>query len=116
MYKQKKNRKFGRETKQRSALMSSLANALITHGRITTSEAKAKSLRIYVEKLITRTKKPGLSTVRILNKNLNKASTAKIIKEIGPRFSDRRGGYIRISKLPPRLSDGAKMAVVEIIS
>lgn len=116
MYKRKKNRKFGRETKQRSALMQSLADALITHGRITTTQAKAKSLKTYVEKLVTKGKKNNLGTRRHILRSLGRNSTTKIIKEISPKFSTRNGGYVRVSKLPSRISDGAKMAVIEFIS
>lgn len=115
MHKRKKNRKFGRETKQRMALMRSLANALISHGRITTTEAKAKSLKIHVEKLVTRSKNPDLSTVRQLEKHLDKKSVIKLTKELAQKFSDRRGGYLRIMKLPPRTSDGARMAAIEFV-
>lgn len=112
----KKNRKFGRETKPRSALLRALAVALIEHGRITTTAAKAKSLRVYVEKLITSGKTATLANTRQLAAVLDPVSAAKLTKTIGPKFADRPGGYIRIRKLPPRSSDGAKLAIIELLS
>ncbi len=116
MDKRNKQRKFGRETKPRAALMKALATALISHGRMTTTEAKAKSLRPYVEKLVTRGKKNDMASVRELRKTLNAGAVTKLIKELGPRFMTRPGGYTRIIKLPQRISDGARMAVIEFVS
>lgn len=112
----KSKRKFGRETKQRKALMRSLAVALIGNSRITTTEAKAKSLRPYVEKLITKSKSPSLATTKLLSSRLPKTSVSKLLKELGPKFADRKGGFTRILLLPQRMSDGAKMAIIEFIS
>lgn len=111
----KSKRKFGRETKQRKALMRSLAVALIAHNRITTTQAKAKELRPYVEKLITKSKAPSLSTTKLLSSRMPKTSVDKLLKELGPRFAERKGGYIRIRLLPQRMSDGAKMAIIEFV-
>lgn len=111
----RKIRKFGRENDQRRALMRGLANALITHGRIQTTEAKAKSLRPYIEKLITKSKAQNLAARRSLVATVGVQSAAKLIKEIGPRFIERPGGYTRIRRLLPRVSDGAKMAVIEFV-
>lgn len=111
----KKNRKFSRETKQRSALMRSLANALISHGRIVTSEAKAKSLKVYVEKLITKSKRIDLTNKRLLTSEIGPKSADKLIKEIGPRFKDRHGGYTKVIKITPRISDSARMSIIEFL-
>jgi large subunit ribosomal protein L17 len=108
-------RKFGRETKQRKALMVSLAVALIDHDRITTTQAKAKELRPYIEKLVTKSKNVNVGVTRDLASSLPKMSVTKLTKEIGPRYADRKGGYTRIRAIPARLSDGAKMAIIEFI-
>ncbi|MEK7506731.1 MAG: 50S ribosomal protein L17 [Patescibacteria group bacterium] len=113
---QKKIRKFGRETKQRKALMRSLAVALIEKNRITTTEAKAKSLKTYFEKLVTKGKRDGLAAFRQLTSELNYQSAVKLTKETALRFQNRRGGYVRIRKLASRISDGAKMAIIELIT
>lgn len=112
----KSKRKFGRETKQRKSLMRGLVVALIDNNRITTTEAKAKSLRPYIEKLVTKGKRPSLATIKLLTSRLPKASVSKLLKDIAPKFSDRKGGYTRIRLLPQRMSDGAKMALIEFIS
>jgi len=116
----KKNRKFGRTTKPRKALLRSLANALMAKGKIQTTEAKAKSLRPYIEKLLTIGKKAisagrTLTTVRLLNSEIGPKATQKLMKEILPKVSANHGGYTRIIKLTPRVSDGAKMAIIELI-
>ncbi len=112
----KKNRKFGRETKQRKELMRDFAEALIIRGKITTSQAKAKSLRPYIEKIITKSKTNNIATVRFLASNFGKTSVKKLLQEIGPKFAGRNGGYTRIIGLPRRPSDGAKMAIIELVS
>lgn len=111
----KKNRKFGRETKQRRALIKSLAEALIVRERITTTQAKAKSLRVFSEKLVTMGKKGDLAAIRRARAQLNKEAADKLIKDIAPRFAQRAGGYTRIRNLAPRISDGAKMAIIEFV-
>ena len=111
----RKNRKFGRETKQRNALMRDLARALILNGKITTTEAKAKSLKTFADKLVTLGKKGDLPARRTLAARAGQEVAKKLISEIGPRFRERSGGYTRIIKMPPRVSDGAAMAVIEII-
>lgn len=111
----KKNRKFGRETKQRKELMRDLAEALIANGKITTSQAKAKSLRPYIEKVITKSKVNNVASVRFLASSFNKTLVKKLLQEIGPKFAGRSGGYTRIIGLPRRSSDGAKMAIIEFV-
>jgi large subunit ribosomal protein L17 len=111
----KKGKKFGRETKQRKELLRGLAEALIARGRIVTTRAKAKSLRPYVEKIVTRSKKNNIATVRFLSGKFKRTLVKKLLQEIGPKFADRAGGYTRIINLPPRSSDGAKMAIIELI-
>ena len=112
----KKGRKFGRETKQRKELMRDLAEALIANSKITTSQAKAKGLRPYIEKIITKSKINSVATARFLASRFSRASVKKLLQEIGPKFTGRSGGYTRIINLPRRLSDGAKMAIIEFIN
>lgn len=112
-----KNRKFGRTKDVRNALMKSLAISLIRHEKIKTTEAKAKSLRPVIEKLITKANMGTLASrntvrARLMNQN---AETKKLVDVIAPQYKDVTGGYTRITKLPQRLSDGAKMAVIEFV-
>jgi large subunit ribosomal protein L17 len=113
-----KIRKFGRVRKQRTALMRSLAIALITHGKIQTTESKAKELRPLVEKLITKARTDSLFSRRFAGKMLggrNVSAVSKLFTGIAPGYAERKGGYTRILKLSPRKSDGSKMAVIELI-
>ena len=108
------NRKFGRKANARRALLRSLAEALIKEGKIVTTEAKAKELRSYAEKLVTLAKTDTLSVRRLLISKLGThARTIKLVNEIGPKYVDRKGGYTRIVKMPRRLSDGSNMALIE---
>jgi len=111
----KKGRKFTRSKNQEKALFHSLASALIIKEKITTTEAKAKELRPFLEKLITRAKKDNLANRRFLAKNFSKEVIKKLFKEMGLRYKNRPGGYIRIIKINPRKQDAAKMAILELI-
>lgn len=111
----KRGRKFGRETKQRKELLRGLAEALIIKGRITTTQAKAKGLRPYVEKIVTKSRKNNIAAARFLAARFSRTLVKKLLQEIGPKFANRSGGYLRIINLPRRLSDGAKMAVIEFV-
>ena len=110
------HRKLGRTTEHRVALLRNLADSLISHERIRTTEVKAKELRPFVEKLVTLGKRDSLHARRralaILPK---KATVKKLFGEISPRFSSRHGGYTRILKLGPRQGDGALMAFIEFV-
>lgn len=112
-----KQRKLGRTKKQRSALLASLTEALVEHEQIRTTEAKAKALRPFVEKLVTKAAEDDQQTRRLIIKRLKgrKDTAAKLIEEIAPRFVERPGGYTRIIKLPPRKSDGAKEAIIQFV-
>lgn len=112
-----KTRKFGRIKSQRTALMRSLALALIKYERITTTTARAKSLRPYFEKLITKAREDSLSNRRHITAKLgnNKELTKKLFDEIAPRFAGRPGGYTRITKMAPRVSDASPMAIIELV-
>ncbi len=109
------HRKFGRETTQRNALYKALATALIDHGRIETTQAKAKSLIPVMDKLITLAKRQNLNARRELAKQLCEKSVKKMMDEIARTFVDRQGGYTRMVRLGQRKSDGAEMAIVELI-
>lgn len=112
-----KVKKFGREKNQRVALMHSMARNLILEERITTTEAKAKALRPFVEKLVTKAKDIDLAKHRYIVANLRnrKDAASKLIQDIAPKYKDRKGGYTRILKLPQRISDGSKMAIIEFV-
>lgn len=111
-----KNRKFGRETNQRAALLRSLSRALILKGRITTTEARAKELRPMVEKMVTRGKVKSLANHRFLTSALgNDALTAKKVAVIAETHKARAGGYLRITKVSPRKGDASPMAVIEFV-
>ncbi|MBX4198379.1 50S ribosomal protein L17 [Candidatus Parcubacteria bacterium] len=109
------NRKFGLKTGPRKALMRSLALSLVTREKIQTTEAKAKELRPFVEKLITRSMADTVANRRFLITQLGPQGAKKLIATIGPKFKDRKGGYTRVIKLPARMSDGSKMAQIEFV-
>ncbi len=97
-------------------LLSNLATALFEHGRITTTEAKAKALRPVAEKLITFAKRGDLhARRRVLTVVRDKSVVHTLFAEIGPRFAERPGGYTRITKIGPRKGDNAPMAVIELV-
>ncbi|HRY52599.1 MAG TPA: 50S ribosomal protein L17 [Candidatus Portnoybacteria bacterium] len=108
-------RKFGRTTDQRRAFLKSLSANLILKGKIKTTEARAKEVRSLVERLISYGKKNDLASKRRLLAALPEAAAKKVYKEIAPNFSERHGGYTRITRLGQRMSDGAKMAFIEIL-
>ncbi len=110
-------RKFGREKNARVALLKGLASSLITHGRILTTEAKAKELRPAVEKMVTKAKNPTLANRRLLLSGFynNELVVSKLIDDVAPKYAERAGGYTRITKLVSRKSDGSPMAVIEFV-
>lgn len=109
------NRKFGREKGQRAALMKALATSLILREKITTTEAKAKELRPFVEKLITKGKTDSVQSRRLISSTLSPKTTNRLVEVISPKYKDRNGGYTRITKLKPRMSDGSPMAQIEFV-
>ena len=109
-------KKLGRDSAHRKALYSNLAGALITHGRIETTEAKAKAVRPYAEKLITLGKRGDLHARRQAMAALRSNDVVhKLFADIAPRFSERNGGYTRVVKLGPRQGDAAQMALLELV-
>lgn len=112
-----KNKKFGRVRKQRTALMRSLARSLILHDKIQTTEAKAKALRPFIEKLITKGKDGTLSARRIILSRLggSAVATAKLFDTLSPMYKERNGGYTRVTKVGTRVGDAAKEAIIEFV-
>lgn len=110
-----KHLKFGRETKQRKVLYKALATALIDHGQIKTTEAKAKTLSGYIDRLITSAKKRTLAARRLLLAQLGEKAVKKLMIEISPQFLGRNGGYTKIIKLGHRRSDGAPMVLIKLV-
>ncbi len=110
-------RKFGRNRNQRVALIRSLAISLIEHGKIKTTEAKAKELRPFIEKLITKGREDSVASRRLVVSRLggNKEGAKKIFNDFGVRYKERDGGYTRIVKLAARGGDASKMAVIELV-
>jgi len=111
-----KGKKLNRNAAQRRALSRGLLASLIQLGQVKTTLAKVKVVRPQMEKLVTVAKKNDLSARRRLLAVIpQKEMVKKMIEEIGPRFKDRRGGYLRIVKLGPRAADGAEMARLEFV-
>jgi large subunit ribosomal protein L17 len=109
-------RKLQRTSSHRTAMFRNMAAALIKHEQITTTVAKAKELRPYVEKLITLAKKGGLSNRRLAHSRLlDDTQLVKLFDVIAPRYADRPGGYTRIVKAGIRASDAAPIAIIELI-
>ena len=112
----KKGRKFGLITGRRRSFLRILMRNLIMEERIQTTEARAKEIRPRVEKLITIARKGDLPSLRILMKRLPKDAAYKLFHDIGPRYSERNGGYLRIRKSAQlRKRDAAKQAFIEFV-
>jgi len=110
------HRKLQRTSSHRAALFRNMAAALIKHEQITTTAAKAKELRPYVEKLVTLAKKGGLSNRRLAHSRLlDDAQLVKLFDVIGPRYEKRDGGYCRVVKAGIRMSDAASIAIIEFV-
>ena len=112
----KAGRSLRRTSEQRLALLRNLATSLIEQGAIETTEAKAKELRPFVEKLITKARAGTLHARRLAGKHVQKRAAAdKLFQELGPKFAARTGGYTRILKTSHRKGDGADMARIELV-
>ena len=111
----KRGRKFGREKKGREALLRNLAYSFFRAGRIITTEAKAKELRPFVEKLIQRAKAGDLAATKKISAIVPHSIVPKLVKEIAPNYLKRHGGYTRIIKINARKSDSAKRAILELV-
>ncbi len=114
-----KGARLGGSPAHQRLILANLASQLFTHGRITTTEAKAKRLRPYAEKLITLGKKGDLHSRRIAAKKISSVDGKTILHilftDIAPRYENRNGGYTRIVKLNPRKGDNAPMALIELV-
>jgi len=112
----KKGRKLGRKIGNRKALLMNLACQLITHKKIKTTDPKAKELRSFIEPLITLAKKNNLHSRRLVIKKIPKKNIVRILfEEIAPVFSERPGGYTRITKLGHRDNDRAPVSIIEFV-
>ena len=110
------HRKLGRKTEHRLATLRNLAAALFTHERIETTLFKAKELRPYAERMITRARRDSLHSRRLIARRLGDRTLVKrLFDEIAPRFAERAGGYTRIIRTSPRRGDDAEMAIVELV-
>ncbi len=113
----KKGARLGGSPAHQRLILSNLATALFEHGRITTTEAKARVLRPVAEKLITKARKGDLHSRREVLKTIrDKSVVHTLFTEIGPQFAERPGGYTRITKIGPRKGDNAPMAVIELVT
>ena len=113
---QRSGKKLGRDPAHRKALYSNLAGALIEHGRIATTEAKAKAVKPFAEKMITLGKRGDLHARRQALAALRSNDIVhRLFAEVAPRFTDRPGGYTRIVKLGPRQGDAADMVYLELV-
>ena len=111
-----KGPRLGGSPSHQRLILANLATALFEHGRITTTEAKARRLRPLAEKLITKAKRGDLAARRqVLTVVQDKGVVHTLFTEIGPRFENRPGGYTRITKLGPRKGDSAPMALIELV-
>ncbi|GAY14929.1 50S ribosomal protein L17 [Mycobacterium sp. shizuoka-1] len=116
MPKPTKGPRLGGSSSHQKAILANLATSLFEHGRIKTTEPKARALRPYAEKLITHAKKGALHNRReVMKKIRDKDIVHVLFAEIGPFFADREGGYTRIIKVEPRKGDNAPMAVIELV-
>lgn len=116
MPKPKKGPRLGGSPSHQRKILSNMAASLIQEGRVTTTAARAKLLRPYVEKMVTKARRGDLHARRlVLRKIQNNDAVTKLFDDVGPRYADRDGGYTRIVKLGPRRGDGAEMAIIEFV-
>ncbi len=112
----KSGRRLGRNSSHRNAMFRNMATSLLLHETIKTTLPKAKELRRVVEPLITLAKEDGVANRRLaFNRLRDKEVVGKLFKDVGPRFKNRPGGYLRILKTGPRPGDAAPMAIVQLV-
>ena len=112
-----KGRQLSRTSTHKRAMLNNMASSLFEHGRIITTEAKAKELRPFAEKLITLARRGDLHARRLVERKIKSRETlSRLFSEIGPRFAARPGGYTRILKLGHREGDGADIARIELLA
>ena len=113
----KKGARLGGSPAHQKLILSNLATALFEHGKITTTEAKARTLRPFAERLITKAKKGDLHNRRLVLRTIRDKGVVHVLfTDIAERFAERPGGYTRITKLGPRKGDNAPMAVIELVA
>jgi len=111
-----KNRKLGRPSDQRRAMLRAMTTYLLENGQIKTTYARAKEVAPMAEKMITLAKKNNLAAYRQALSYLTKEDVAKkLFDQIGPRYQDRNGGYTRVLKMGPRRGDAAEMAIIQLV-
>jgi len=114
-------RVLGRERNQRNALIKTLLGSLVMHEKITTTEAKAKEVKNFIDQVINKSKVARtnetrrVAMIRQLQKEIPAMATKKLLSDFGARFDGRTSGYVRVVKLDPRKSDSAKMAIIEFV-
>ena len=112
----KRGRRLGGGAAHQKAILSNLAKELFWDEKVTTTVAKAKMLRPYAEKMITKARRGSLHDRRLVLKDMEDTEiVTRLFDEVAPRYSDRPGGYTRILRLGPRRGDGAEMAIVELV-
>ncbi len=109
------NRKLSRVRKVRRALINSLARSLVLHQKIETTEPKARELRPFIEKLLTKSKLQTIAARRAINEKIGLKAAKILVDTLSQKYADRKGGYTRIIKTKKRFSDGSKMAIIEFI-
>jgi large subunit ribosomal protein L17 len=116
MPKPKKGARLGGSPSHQRKILANLAASLIQEERITTTAARAKQLRPYVEKMVTKARRGDLHARRLVLRKIQDTSVVtKLFDDVAPRYADRPGGYTRIVKLGPRRGDGAEMAIIEFV-
>ena len=109
-------RKLGRTSEHRTAMLRAMVTFLLENGKIETTLTRAKEVQAMAEKMITTAKADNLHNRRLVLGFVTKEEvTVKLFKEIAPKYSDRNGGYTRVTKIGPRRGDGAEMAIIELI-
>jgi large subunit ribosomal protein L17 len=112
----KKFNHLGRKSAHRKAMLSNMANSLIEHKRITTTVAKAKALRVFVEPILTKSKTDSTHSRRVVFSYLqNKEVVTELFRDVAPKIADRQGGYTRIIRTGNRLGDNAEMCMIELV-
>jgi large subunit ribosomal protein L17 len=112
-----KGRQLSRTSSHKRAMLNNMAASLFAHGRVITTEAKAKELRPFAEKLITMARRGDLHSRRLVGRRIkDREILGRLFSEIGPRFAARPGGYTRILKMGHRVGDGADVARIELLA
>lgn len=112
----RKGARFGNSGAHEKMILANLTRSLVMEGSVITTVAKAKAMRPFAEKMITKARKGDLHSRRVVLKTMrDNVAVTKLFDEVAPRYGDRPGGYTRITKLGPRQGDGAEVAVIELV-